>query len=76
MLQVCVVGQTTLCDSWHSYNINAHDTFHIKYIFSEKEAALGLPQLGVSFLADSNSWKLSKPQKCEADAQSTETAGF
>jgi len=38
-------------------------------MYSEKEAALGLPQLGVMFLADSNSWNLNgKPQNCEPDA--------
>jgi len=29
---------------------------HNTYIFTEKEATLGLHQLGVRFLADSNSW--------------------
>ena len=32
-------------------------------------------QIGVRFLVDSNSWNV-KPQNCEADAQSTEPAGF
>jgi len=37
---------------------------------SEKEVALSLPQLGVRFLADSNSWNVNgKLQNCEADAQ-------
>jgi len=37
---------------------------------SEKEAALGISQLGVRFLADSNSWNVNgKPQNCEPDAQ-------
>jgi len=36
----------------------------------EKEAALGLPRLGLRFLADSNSWNVNgKSRKCEADAQ-------
>jgi len=35
----------------------------------EKEASLGLPQLRLRFLADSNSWNVyGKPQNCEADA--------
>jgi len=29
---------------------------HITYMSSEKEAALGLPQLGLRLIADSNSW--------------------
>jgi len=40
------------------------------YMFSEKEAALGLPQLSLRFLADSNSWNVNgKPQNCETDPQ-------
>jgi len=46
------------------------------YVSSEKEAALGLPQLGVKFLADSNSWFVNRTPICEADAQSSEPAGF
>jgi len=35
-----------------------------------KEAALGLPQLGLEFLANGSSRIVSrKPQNCEADAQ-------
>jgi len=37
------------------------------------------PQLGVRFLADSNSWNVNGTpphQDCEANAQSTEPAGF
>jgi len=42
----------------------------VTYIFSEKEAALGLPQLGLRFLADSNIWNVNrKPQSCETDPQ-------
>jgi len=33
----------------------------------EEEVALGLPQLGLRFFADNNSWNL-KPQNCEEDA--------
>jgi len=37
---------------------------------SEKEAVLGLHQLGLRFFADSSSWNVNgKPQICEADAQ-------
>jgi len=37
---------------------------------SEKEAALGLPQLGDKLLADTNSGNVNgKPQNCEIDAQ-------
>jgi len=37
---------------------------------SEKEAALGLPTLGLNFLVDSNSWNVNgKPHNCEAGAQ-------
>jgi len=37
---------------------------------SEKEAALGLTQLGVRFLADSNNWNVNeKTQNREADSQ-------
>jgi len=37
---------------------------------SEMETALELPQLGLRFLANSNSWNVNgKPQNCEADAQ-------
>jgi len=37
---------------------------------SEKEAALGLPQLDLRFLADSNSWNVNgKPHNCERDPQ-------
>jgi len=35
---------------------------------SEKKASLGLPQLGLMFLADS--WNVNgKPQNCETDPQ-------
>jgi len=35
----------------------------------EKEAPLGLPQLGLRFLADSNSWNVNgKSHNCEPDA--------
>jgi len=37
---------------------------------SEKKADLGLPQPGLRFLSDNNSWNMNgKPQNCEADAQ-------
>ena len=40
------------------------------YMSLVKETALSLPQLGVRFLADSNSWNvIGKPQNCEVDAQ-------
>jgi len=43
---------------------------YITYVSSEKEPALDLPQLGLRFLVDSNSWNVNgKPQNCEADAQ-------
>jgi len=36
------------------------------YMSLEKEAALGLPQLGLRFLAHSNSWSVNgKPQNCD-----------
>jgi len=36
---------------------------NVTYMASEKEAALGLPQLGLRLLADSNSWNVNgKPQ--------------
>jgi len=36
---------------------------------SEKEANLGLPQPGLRFLADGNSWNVNgKHQNCEADS--------
>jgi len=42
---------------------------HATYMPSEKEAALGLPQVGLRFLSDSNSWNVNaKPLNCEADA--------
>jgi len=42
---------------------------HATYMYSEKEVALGLPQLCLRFLTDSNSWNVNgKPQYCEADA--------
>jgi len=44
---------------------------------SSDEAASGLPQPGVRFLADSNSWNvIRKPQNCDADAPNTEPADF
>jgi len=54
---------------------------HISRISSEKEAALGQPQLGVKFLADSGIWIVNgtpnlKTVNGETDVQSTETAGF
>jgi len=37
---------------------------------SERKAALGLPQLGLGFLADRNSWNVNeKPQNREAGIQ-------
>jgi len=42
----------------------------VPYTSLEKEAASGLPQQGLRFLADSNSWNVNgEPQNCEADAQ-------
>jgi len=39
-------------------------------MYSVKEAALGLRQLGLRFLAHSNSLNvIGKPKNCEADAQ-------
>jgi len=38
------------------------------YMSSEKKAALGLPKLGLRFLADTSSWNVNgKPQNCERD---------
>jgi len=44
----------------------------------ENEAALGLPQLGLKFLADGSRWTVNGTPNlnCEADAQSTESAGL
>ena len=43
---------------------------HSTNISSEKEVALGLPQLGLKFLDDSKSWNVNrKPQNCEVDTQ-------
>jgi len=40
------------------------------YVFSEKEATSGLRQLGLKFLAGSNSYNVNgKTHNCEADAQ-------
>jgi len=47
------VEQTMWRDSWNNHNTN--NMIYGMYVSSEKEAALGLPQLGVKFLADSNS---------------------
>jgi len=42
---------------------------HTTNKYSEKETASGLPQLGLRFLDDSNSWNINgKPQNSEADA--------
>ena len=47
-----------------------NNMIHATYMSSEKEAALDLPQLGLTFLANSNSWNANgKLQNCEADAQ-------
>ena len=77
LLLICAVEQTMFRDSRHSHNVN--NMIHARYIThtsSEKEAALGLPQLGVMSLADSNSWNANgKRQNCEVDSQSTEPAG-
>jgi len=56
---VCCIYVQWLWDlrRWHSHNINI--MIHATYTSSEKEAALGLSQLGVSFLADSNSWNVN-----------------
>jgi len=56
-----------------------HATY-ITSLSSAKEAVLGLPQLGVRFLAcwqqQLESERNAKLQNCEADAQSMEPAGF
>jgi len=45
-------------------------------MFSEKVATLGLPQLGLRFLAGSYSWNLNeKPQNCEI-LKNTEPTGL
>jgi len=50
---------------------------HIAYTSLDKEPALGLPQLGLRSVADSNIWnKNRKPQNFETDAQSTAPGGF
>ena len=42
----------------------------ITYMSSEKETTSGLTQLGLRFLADSNSWIVNrKPQNSEADVK-------
>ena len=47
-----------------------HNWTHTTYMSSKKEAALGLPQLGTRFLADSNRWNvIGKALDCEVDAQ-------
>jgi len=39
---------------------------HATYKSPEMEAALGLPQQGLRFLVDTNSWNVNgKPQNCE-----------
>jgi len=45
---------------------------------SEEEAALGLPQLGVRFIADSNSWNVNgtlNPRTVRQMLKSTEPTG-
>jgi len=50
-------------------NITIHAAY-ILYMSSEKEAAFGLPQLGLRFFSDSNSWNVNgKLQRFDADAQ-------
>jgi len=42
----------------------------MSHMSSDEAASSDLPQLGVRFLADNNSWNVNgKPQNCEADAQ-------
>jgi len=38
---------------------------YVTYMSSEKEAALGLPQLGLRFLADRNSWNVNETPTSE-----------
>ena len=58
-----------LWDSRHIHNINNMiNATYITCVCSEKEALLGLLQLGVRFLADSNSWN-GKLQNYEACSQ-------
>jgi len=45
---------------------------HATYKSPEKEAALGLPQLGVRFLADSNSWNVNGMLKSRTEADAEE----
>jgi len=47
-------------------------------MFSENEAALGVPQLGVIFLADCNCWGVdgTPNSKLRQMLKSTESAGF
>jgi len=60
LLHVCAVEQKMLWDSQHSHNINSMiDATYIMYRFSEKETFFALPQLGVTILADSNSWNMN-----------------
>jgi len=52
---------------------------HATYMSSEKEAALGLTELCMRFLADSNSWKANGTPNVMTVRQmlkSTESAGF
>ena len=51
------VEQRMLWDSWHSHNVN--NMIHATYMSSQKESALGLPQLGLRYLSDSNSWNVN-----------------
>ena len=70
-LHICAIEQMMLSHSRRSRNINniIHATC-TSNMSSEKEAALGLPQLGDKLLADTNSGNVNgKPQNCEIDAQ-------
>jgi len=45
-------------------------TIYTSHMSAEKAQALGLPQLGLMFLVDSNNWNVNgKPQNCEVGAQ-------
>jgi len=74
MLHIRAVKQTIYDISRHGRNINiSHTCFH------RRKQLLGLRQLGVRFLADSNSWNVNgtpNPRILRQMLKSTEPAGF
>jgi len=53
-----VISESQDVSCWGAKTNSTHTTY-ITFVFSEKEAALRLPQLDVRFLADSHSWNVS-----------------